>query len=717
MKSYLEGLNLEQYEAVTTTEGYVRVIAGAGSGKTRALTARFAYLVEEMGILPDNILCVTFTNKAAGEMRRRVHNLLGDRDTGHINTFHGFCVTILQEEAYAVAYPKSFLVLDNGDIDGLLSIIYRERGLSLKDMSYKDARDMFEIRKNLTEPGYYLKLTDLSLEELQRCYEEAVELRDILFYGYLYQQKKCFGLDYNDLIAFVLHIFESHPEIARKWQERLEYIMIDEFQDIDPPQVKLMEVLSAYHKNLFIVGDPDQTIYTWRGANVKFLLDFPGEHPGTRTVVMEDNYRSTPEILDTVNSLIAKNRNRFPKALRSHQGSGQGVRAYIGADTAKEALWIADRIEELQAQGCRLGDIAVLYRAHYLSRSIEEELMKRQLPYCLYSGLGFYQRAEVKDALAYLRLIACRDDLSLRRVINVPKRNIGLKRMSFLEEKAQREGKALWQCLLESREEELFKSTGAGELIALVERFGEMAERTPISRLFQELMKDSGYETMLRTEGSQERLDNLAELKQNILQYELSCGEEGDLRDFLTHAALFSEADTPDAEDRLKLMTVHAAKGLEFPFVFLLGMNESVFPAKRTATPEAMEEERRLAFVAMTRAQQGLFLSAVEGRDYTGAPRYLSRFLLDVDPGLLQYDAVPRKELIEDSRQYAAVVDRSLGAGEEPEFAVGTRVRHPIIGEGIIREIDRKRNAYVVEFRELPTPRAISMRAKLEKSE
>ena len=311
----LQGLNDAQREAVTATEGFVRVIAGAGSGKTRALSHRFAFLVNELGILPGNILCVTFTNKSANEMRQRIRRLTGDNDTGYINTFHGFCVSILQEDSHAVQYPKSFLVLDNGDIDAMLQIIYEERGLTLRDMTFANARDMIEIQKLSKRPDYYRDLIALPLDILREKYEQASSAEDIIFFGYLYQQKKCFGLDYNDLIKFSLYIFEEFPELRLKWQQRLEYIMIDEFQDIDGLQYQLMEVLCGYHKNLFIVGDPDQTIYTWRGASVRYLLDFDKAFPNVKTILMTENYRSTPEILAAANSLIDKNRLRVKKSL------------------------------------------------------------------------------------------------------------------------------------------------------------------------------------------------------------------------------------------------------------------------------------------------------------------------------------------------------------------------------------------------------------------
>ena len=316
MDEYINNLNEEQQQAVMATEGMVRVVAGAGSGKTRALSSRFAFLVNEIGILPGNILCVTFTNKAANEMRQRIHQLTGDNDTGYINTFHGFCVSVLQEDSHVVQYPKSFLVLDNSDIDTMLQTIYEERGLTLRDMTFSHARDMIEMLKLKERPRYYLDMIGMSLEELYQKYQYAETAKDIIFYGYLYQEKKCFGLDYNDLLKYTLYIFEQSEAAKQKWQKRLEYIMIDEFQDIDQPQYELMEVLCGYHGNLFIVGDPDQTIYSWRGASGRYLMEFARTHKDVRTIMMMRNYRSTPQILQAVNSLISRNRDRIAKDLK-----------------------------------------------------------------------------------------------------------------------------------------------------------------------------------------------------------------------------------------------------------------------------------------------------------------------------------------------------------------------------------------------------------------
>lgn len=716
MTDLLSGLNDAQRRAVATTEGYVRVIAGAGSGKTRALSRRFAYLVNELGILPGNILCVTFTNKSANEMRQRIHQLTGDNDTGYINTFHGFCDAVLREDSHAVQYPRSFLVLDNSDIDAMLRIIYEERGLTLRDMTFSAARDMIEIQKLFKRPDYYQDMITMSLDTLKEKYDRADTPADIIFYGYLYQEKKCFGLDYNDLIKFSLYIFRQRPDIRIKWQQRLEYIMIDEFQDIDQLQYELMEVLCGYHKNLFIVGDPDQTIYSWRGADVKYLLDFDKKFPGTQTILMVENYRSTPEILAVANSLIDKNRNRIKKELKPILPAGTPVVCHFAQTQEAEARWMAGEMRRLHEAGTPFRDMTVLYRAHYVTRAVEEVLLEEKIPYTIYSGVQFFDRMEIKDALSYLRMIAYKDDLSFRRIANVPKRNLGKRRMEFLQEYAEQRGCLLYQALLDNLEDPIIKGTGAGKFISLIESFAAGYEGRPVSEVLSAILNESGYEKMLRTEGSQERLDNLAELKQSVYEYETTCGEEVTLEHYLARAALFTNADTAEQGDRVKLMTVHAAKGLEFPCVFLCGMNEGVFPSRKVRTRQAMEEERRLAFVAVTRAEKELYLSEADGRNFDGSPRYPSRFLLDIDEKLLTFTRPPEEGLIRRARDYIGHSQAGLPEADgQTVFPAGQRVRHALFGPGTVLDTDMDRGAHVVQFDEMETPRKISFRAKLER--
>lgn len=714
----LEGLNEEQLQAVTETEGFVRVIAGAGSGKTRALTRRFAYLVNELGIRPGNILCVTFTNKAANEMRQRIHRLTGDNDTGYINTFHGFCVSVLQEDSHAVSYPKSFLVLDNSDIDAMLRIIYEERGLTLRDMTFANARDYFEMRKGLYEPDYYLHMIRMSLEELHKRYLEATDVKDILFYGYLYQEKKCFGLDYNDLIFYTLYIFKENEDIRLKWQKRLEYIMIDEFQDIDPPQYQLMEQLCGYHGNLFVVGDPDQTIYTWRGANVRFLMDFDQRFIGTKTIMMMKNYRSTPEVISCANSLIEKNRRRIKKDLIPMLEHGPISRYHHAPSAEKEAQWIAQEIGRLHEQGVDYRDITILYRAHYVTRSIEDVFLKEELPYTIYSGVQFFARAEIKDALSYLRMIALKDDLSFLRIVNLPKRNMGDRRIAWLQTKSQEENISLYEALKQGINDPVFANTKAVQFIELVEKFTREINEKPVSVLLGEILDESGYERMLRTEGSQTRLDNLAELKQSIHEYEVSCGEETDLVSYLNHIALFTNLDVAETKDRIRMMTIHAAKGLEFPYVFLAGMNEGILPSRKTNTEMQMEEERRLAFVAVTRAEKGLYLSDAEGQNFDRTSRYVSRFVLDIDKQYLEYDNELSDGLLKESRDYIARSEKNvLPDAENLEFKEGDRIVHRVFGEGTVEKIDYQEEAVFVKFDKMHTSRGISLRAasKLKK--
>ena len=711
-------LNAAQLEAVTTTEGFVRVIAGAGTGKTRALTQRFAYLVNDLGILPGNILCVTFSNKAANEMRQRIRRVTGDNDTGYICTFHSFCVSVLQEDSHAVGYPQSFLVLDNADIDAMLQVIYDERKITLREKTFGKARDMIEILKTIERPDYYLDLISLPLAELKQKYLDARKVDDIIFYGYLYQQKKCFGLDYNDLIIITLYIFDHFPDIALKWQQRLEYVMIDEFQDIDVLQIALMEKLVEYHRNLFVVGDPDQTIYTWRGADVRYLLDFADAHEGCKTILMTENYRSTPEVLGVANSLIEKNKQRIPKRLEAQRDVHGPTVWHHAKSPEEEAAWIAEGAQKLHEAGVAYRDMAVLYRAHYASRAVEEALMQTKVPYTLYSGVPFFGRREVKDALSYLRFVAYQDDLSFARVANVPKRNMGQRRMAFLREWADGHECTLYEALEQTIDDEIFKRTKAKQLLALVERFRGQFEGRAVSDVMAAVLNESGYDRMLRTEGSQERLDNVAELKQSIYEFETTCGEEVTLEHYLSHVALLTNADAMDgAADKVKLMTIHAAKGLEFKHVFLCSMSEGVLPSKKTRTREQMEEERRLAFVAMTRAEDGLYLTEAEGFTHKGTPRYPSRFLLDIDPECLMFSHKPDQTALEAARAaYAANDQWIVGMSADVRFRQGSRVRHAVFGEGIVEEIDMQKRAYIVRFDGLDTTRAISFRVKLEEA-
>ena len=477
-------------------------------------------------------------------------------------------------------------------------------------------------------------------------------------------------------------------------------------------------MLAGYHKNLFVVGDPDQTIYTWRGADVRYLLDFDKRFPGTHTVMMLENYRSAPRVVAVANSLIEKNRERMPKRLVSVRSTHGPTVWHHAKSAADEAAWIAQGALALHGEGVAYRDMAVLYRAHYASRPVEEALLRAEVPHAVHSGVPFFARREIKDALSYLRLVAYRDDLDFARVANVPKRNLGQRRMAFLREKADERGCSLYEALVLAADDELFKRTKARQLLDLVERFRASCEGRPVSEVLAAVLSESGYERMLRTEGSQERLDNLAELKQSVYEFETTCGEEVTLEHYLAHVALFSNADAmDDAQDKVRLMTVHAAKGLEFRHVFLCSMSEGVLPSRKTSTPQGMEEERRLAFVAMTRARDGLYLTEAEGRSHEGAPRYPSRFLLDIDPAALEFSDKPSDPQMADARAAYALTDRWIAdLVRDARFSAGDRVRHAVFGIGRVAAVDTGKRAYEVEFDGMDTPRTISFKAKLEQA-
>ena len=493
--------------------------------------------------------------------------------------------------------------------------------------------------------------------------------------------------------------------------------MIDEFQDIDGLQHELMEVLEGYHGNLFVVGDPDQTIYTWRGANVKYLLDFDQRFAGTRTVMMNENYRSTPQITMTANSLISANRNRMAKSLVAMQPPAEKTRCYHGTSSADEARWIAEQVERLNDAGVPYHDICVLDRAHYASRPVEEALVKAQVPYTIYRGVQFFDRKEVKDALSYLRMVIFRDDLSFERICNVPKRTLGQRRRKFLRQYAEGNGVSLYKALVDNLDNALMKGTKARQFVELIERYAPSADKRPASELLADLLAKSGYEQALRTEGSQERLDNLAELRQAVYEFETTCGEEATPDNFLAHVSMMTNLDKGLSANKVKLMTIHAAKGLEFPYVFFCSMNEGIIPSRKTQTTESMEEERRLAFVAITRAEKGLFLTCADGTSHDGMPRYPSRFVLDIDPDLVDFVTPLEDSLVKDARAYMRARDRQLDQAQAaPSFAVGDRVKHPIFGEGAITSIDTDRHAYEIKFDNMDTPRSLTMRARLDRA-
>lgn len=702
-------LNEEQRQAVEGTEGFFRVIAGAGSGKTHALTHRYVHLVENLGVATNHILCATFTNKSAKEMKKRIRKIIGDKDTGYICTFHGFAVQFLREDCNAVQYPKDFIILDEEDMRGIVSRCFEKFKITSKEMTVKEVVGGYiMIKKDF--PEYIPLLIEPSMEKLNKARETALDLKEKVWLEYLYEQRKMFGLDYQDLLNLQLYILQNNPEKREKWQMRLEYIMIDEFQDVSLKELTIAKILCDYHKNLFIVGDPDQTIFEWRRADLRNILDFHQHfHPCT-DVIMNKNYRSLENILKPANELIKQNHIRFEKDLiPMRTGTGQAI--YYHAPTAKdEAEWVSQQIINLKEQGAKLSDIAILYRAHYVSRPFEEAFVKNQIEHILYSGTPFYGRREIKDVLSYLRMVVSFDDLSFERIINVPARGIGKTRLLFLREYAEQNHCSLYEALLRNADDPMFKKTKASGFIRLIEKYKN--PQLSLTDLLSALLKESGYEEYMRVSGEDDRLDNLAELKQSIYDYEMTAGEENDLHSYLQHIALFTNDDRENNKDAVSMMTIHTAKGLEFPYVFVVGMSEGIFPSRKADDEKRLEEERRLAYVAFTRAEDKLFLSDCEGYNHD-AFRYPSRFILEAGKENLEYVTPLREDLIEDTLLY---IKLKSSWAVKPQFAVGNRVEHQYFGAGEILEVDAVHQSYMIKFDKIATPRGVDFKIALEKA-
>ena len=707
---YLKELNQQQLEAATITEGYVRVVAGAGSGKTKTLTARYLYLVDQLGISTANILCVTFTNKAAAEMKKRIRKDLPDQDLGRITTFHGFCVGVLKEDCHVVQYPSTFIVLDEEDKESVLRTVFADLNITGREMTIKEAVDHIGWRKG--GRGYVRTLIG-DPEKLVKLSEEATTLKDKVMYRYFYEQRKCYGLDFDDLVYFTLYILQKDKQTREKWQQRLEYIMVDEFQDIDKDQYALADILSGYHKNLFVVGDPDQTIYTWRGADVKFILEFDARHENVKTIYLNTNYRSVPQILSASNALIDKNGDRLKKQLSAVRPDA-GKPLYFHAKTSQlEADWVTANMRALNDAGQSYSSMGVLYRAHYVSRALEESLIRNKIPYVLYSGVEFYKRKEIKDVICYLRMLYSCDDISFLRTVNEPRRGVGRTRIRVLKEYAEMHGCSLYEALLANMETELFRRSHVKAYVRLVEKYRAIYENMDLTDLLAGILNESGYEEMLRSSGEEERLDNLAELKQAIYDFERKAGETVTLGNYLDHAALFTNMDQTEKAQAVKLMTIHAAKGLEFPNVFLCGLSEGIFPGKRANTREKLEEERRLCYVAFTRARDRLFLSDAAGTNYDGSFRYPSRFLFDAEKENLEY-AVPLEPEFEEWSRRTFGKTRDVSESTDTFCnSVGKRVNHPVFGQGTVIGIPRDQQGVIIQFDSMVTPRTFGLSAKI----
>jgi DNA helicase-2/ATP-dependent DNA helicase PcrA len=698
----LEGLNPEQQEAVRTTEGPLLVLAGAGSGKTRVLTNRVAWLIGVCGIAPEAILAVTFTNKAAGEMRDRVIKLLGPDARGvWLSTFHSSCVRILRSEIGHLGRSRGFVIYDEDDSLSVVREALRRHGHDPKE----EARRLRWRIDQWKNAGLLPAAAAERAEDLES--EEAAEV----YATYQRLLAEANALDFGDLLLLTVELMERFPNVLRHYQERWQYVLVDEYQDTNRVQYKLVNLLAAAHRNLCVVGDPNQSIYRWRGADVRNILDFERDFPDAKVVTLHRNYRSTQRILSGAGAVVENNPGRPPKRMITDRGDGERIVVYSARDDRDEAQFVVRGIlEAVRGHGRSYGQCAVFYRTNAQSRPIEEELLKYDVPYVVVGGVRFYERAEVKDALSYLRLVVNpADGAAARRIVNRPPRGIGKSTLERADALAEERGIALFEALRAFGNEETGRAgTAVRGFVALMDSLAAELEHALPADGIARVLERTGYVRALEAEGTPEaeaRLENLRELVVGAEDFAAANAGESDgrspLEQFLDQVALVSDLDAAEMRhDRVSLMTVHSAKGLEFPVVYVAGLEEGVLPHQASSQdPRAVEEERRLCYVAMTRAMEQLTLTWAQERRRYGSRSFgiPSRFLAEIPAGLVEKLGVPEweaREARDDRPAYDYSYDQSRtsrgstsSAGDESGVARGMRVRHPIFGVGTVLEV------------------------------
>lgn len=742
--SIYDTLNEQQKEAVLHTEGPLLILAGAGSGKTRVLTHRIAYLIEEKGINPWNILAITFTNKAAGEMRERVDNLVGfGSESIWVSTFHSMCVRILRRHIDLLGFDTNFTIYDTDDQKTLMKDICKLLQIDTKLFRERSLLAAISQAKNelVTPEEFRIQAQgDFSRQKIASVYEE-----------YEKQMRANNALDFDDLLVKAVQLFQTQADVLDYYQERFRYIMVDEYQDTNTVQFELVRLLSAKYRNLCVVGDDDQSIYKFRGANIRNILDFEQVFPDAKVIKLEQNYRSTSNILNAANAVIRHNHGRKDKTLWTDNGEGDKINVRQFDTAFDEAEYIVGDIRERVESGkAAYNDHAILYRTNAQSRMFEEKFVTANIPYKIVGGINFYARREIKDLLAYLKTIDNgRDDLAVRRIINVPKRGIGLTSINRVQEYASGREIGFYEAL---RAVDLIPNIGRGaskleSFVALIEHFKTDAKELTISELMQEILEETGYIESLKEEGSEEaesRIENIDELISKITAYEETCedrDEPATLNGFLEEVTLVADIDSLDeSNDYVVLMTLHSAKGLEFPHVYLAGMEDGIFPSYMTITaddPEEVEEERRLCYVGITRAEEELTLTCARRRMIRGETQYnkMSRFLKEIPMELLSTGAVFQKPEPEEERKPSAYQQarqafrakafvqpgaaRSFGSpkGEGPGYQVGDRVRHVKFGEGTVTAMVEGGRDYevTVDFDGPGTKKMFAAFAKLQK--
>ena len=718
----LTKLNPPQREAVTTTEGPLLILAGAGSGKTRVLTHRIAYLIEEKGVAPYRILALTFTNKAAKEMRERVDALVEtDARSIWVATFHGFCARLLSMEIDRLGYGKTFIIYDEQDQQSLIGHIIKDMNLNDKVFTKRMLAGIFSHAKNHSlSPLAFLKETGQPTQILEafKIYEKRL--------------KDANALDFDDLLLCTIRLFEQNPDVLQKYRERFRYILVDEYQDTNLAQYHIVNLLAKEHRNLCVVGDDDQSIYAWRGADIRNILEFEKDFEGCTVIRLEQNYRSTEKILDAANAVIRNNKGRKEKQLWTAEKGGAPIDVHEATDERDEAYYICSKIANGARYGARYDDFAILYRTHAQSRVLEMMLKSFLIPYRVYGGVSFFSRAEVKDILAYLRLMLNpADDEAFLRTVNMPPRGIGAQSIAVLSDSARKRGIPLMSAVIAPDDVPAKTASKFHTFLTTYRDLYELLDTMPLADFTRELLERIGYDAYLRDD-KKENYEARAEVVEELLGYieEFETGytaNDGNvLQAFLTNVALFSTTDNVDETNGcVNLMTLHAAKGLEFPNVFLCGMEEGLFPSAQSSYDEdRLEEERRLCYVGVTRAKKQLYLSYAKERMLYGRtePALPSRFLTEMGDAIeLPSDRAPRRaaperrwESSSASSFFSAPIVRkqsepiAVVTGTKPEppkkaqnfsGGIGDRVRHRVFGEGVITGLSGSGASMIVEIR------------------
>ena len=711
----IEKLNPAQREAVENTEGAVLILAGAGSGKTRVLTTRIGYLMEEKNVKAENILAITFTNKAANEMRERVEETLEGTDTKEmwITTFHSCCVRILRKSINKIGYNRSFVIYDSPDQITLIKDCMRELNISDKAFDPKYVLSCISNAKDkLYSPKKYMKLNegDISKTKIGEIYA-------------LYQDrlKRNSALDFDDLIMKTVELFNECPDVLDFYRNKFRYIMVDEYQDTSKAQYELIKLLAKQHQNICVVGDDDQSIYGWRGADIRNILEFERYYDNVKIVKLEQNYRSTQVILDAANHVIANNTERKRKRLWSDKKEGQLIKIQLAENEIEEGDFISNTINYMRRYEDRqYKDFAVLYRANAQARSVEDALNRAGIPYNIYGGIKFYERKEIKDIIAYLRVIQNpQDDISLKRIINVPRRGIGLRTIEKIEDRASLKEESIYSVLIDIEDNsDISRKARASisEFVDLMSTLRSFTEVYTVSQVIEKVLDVTGYKDELLKEKNNEgedRLENLQELISVALEFE-SQSEDKSLETFLTNIALNAEPDSEEeTEDRVSLMTIHSSKGLEFPVVFLAGMEERIFPIARaiqSMKDSDIEEERRLCYVGITRAKEELFLTLTRKRTLYGRtnPSIASRFIEELPTECIERLNKEQKELsfskanynildkytqkykmnnmnrMQAAKKANATIKSSSNESNIDNLKLGAKVHHPKFGLGTV---------------------------------